>query len=612
VLGQVRAGPPPAPGRVKAGVPRALAAVCLRAIACSPADRYASAGDLARDVSRWLADEPVSAYREPLEARLARWGRRNRTMVASVVAALLIAVAGLSVGLVLLGREQAHTATERDRKERALREAEKNEREARSASRRAEGNERKAVTARRRTRRALDRFSSQAISTLLKQQARLLPEHRDMLRQTLADYAEFAESPRTDETSRAEVAGAHVRMAVIREALGEHAEAARALARARDLYRRLVADAPGSVRHRVELANAWNTTGAFHHKQGRMDDARKAFREAVRLERDLPAGAPLTDEDESVFHRARTNLGNLYVETGRLKDAAAVFRAALDRCTRRLARSKSPSRQGRSDLAFTLSALGGLLERDRPREAEPLLNRAADLLRGLLKDFPNHPECTERLSGVNMTLATLRASTGWPDKAERTFRAVVAEHRKLVERFPAVPGHRFDLALALHNLGTFLQESVRLREAKQPHREALSLRERLVVDFPGVPDYRYDLALSCNNLGNLLSDVGQFAEVEKLLRRGLGLNRKLAADHPSVPRYRKMEATSTLNLAAQLFFRIGKPAEAEPHFRRGIRLARALLKDRPTDPERRRLLAMGQMNFSTLLLAGGNDEEPAP
>jgi tetratricopeptide (TPR) repeat protein len=611
VLAQVRSGPPPPPQRINAAAPDALAAVCVKAMARRPVDRYASADDLARDVSRWLADEPVSAYREPPSARLARWGRRNRTMVASILAALLIAVAGLSVGLVLLGREQAHTAAERDSKERALLEAEENEQKARTAGRLAEHNERKAVTARRRARRALDRFSSQVVSTLLAQQTHLSPEHRKMLRDVLADYAEFAEAPDTDETARAEVADAHVRMALIRRALGEHAEAARAITRARQLYRLLIADVPGSLRYRIDLANALNNTGVIHHKEARMKEAAEAFQEAVRIERDLPAGARLTDEDESVFHLGRTNLGNLYVETGRFKDAEAVFRAALERCTRRLARRKVPSRQDRSDLAFVLSSLGGLLDHDRPQQAEPLLKRAGDLLRGLLKDFPNHLEFTVRLSAINVKLAMLRARTGRADEAERTFRAVAAEYRKLVERFPATPGHRSELALALHNLGRFLQEVGRLGDAEQPYREALALRQRLVADSPGVPDYQYGLAMSCNNLGNLLCDVGQFAEAVKLLRRGLEHNRKLAVDHPGVPRYRQMEATSTLNLAVNLFFRIGKAAEAEPHFRRGIRLARVLVKDSPTDPERRRLLAVGQLNFSSVLLAGGNHEEAA-
>ena len=58
-------------------------------MALRPEDRYASPRALADDVEHWLADEPVSAYREPLAARLARWARRHRTAVAGAAALLV-------------------------------------------------------------------------------------------------------------------------------------------------------------------------------------------------------------------------------------------------------------------------------------------------------------------------------------------------------------------------------------------------------------------------------------------------------------------------------------------------------------------------------------------
>ena len=40
-------------------------------MALQPEDRYLTARALAGDLEAWLADEPVSAYREPWTARLA-------------------------------------------------------------------------------------------------------------------------------------------------------------------------------------------------------------------------------------------------------------------------------------------------------------------------------------------------------------------------------------------------------------------------------------------------------------------------------------------------------------------------------------------------------------
>src|SRR5262249_1614979 len=66
----------PSPRSVNPAVPRALEAVCLKAIALNPEDRYGSPRALAEDVERWMADEPVTAWREPL-ARRPRGGQRG-------------------------------------------------------------------------------------------------------------------------------------------------------------------------------------------------------------------------------------------------------------------------------------------------------------------------------------------------------------------------------------------------------------------------------------------------------------------------------------------------------------------------------------------------------
>jgi tetratricopeptide (TPR) repeat protein len=85
----------PAPREVKPSVPQALEAICLKAMANRPEDRYATALVLAADVNRWLADEPVSAYAEPLAVRTRRWVRRHPRLVAGGTAAAGVEAAAL-------------------------------------------------------------------------------------------------------------------------------------------------------------------------------------------------------------------------------------------------------------------------------------------------------------------------------------------------------------------------------------------------------------------------------------------------------------------------------------------------------------------------------------
>jgi serine/threonine-protein kinase len=92
VLHKIQKADFPRPRQVKRNVPPALEAVCLKAMALRPEDRYPSARALADDIEHWLADEPVTAYREPWRVRSGRWVRRHKPAVAAAAAALVVAV----------------------------------------------------------------------------------------------------------------------------------------------------------------------------------------------------------------------------------------------------------------------------------------------------------------------------------------------------------------------------------------------------------------------------------------------------------------------------------------------------------------------------------------
>jgi tetratricopeptide (TPR) repeat protein/tRNA A-37 threonylcarbamoyl transferase component Bud32 len=101
-----RTVPPVPPRQLNPEVPRELNAICLRALAHRKQDRYASAGELATEVQRFLAGEPVAACPESLPARAWRWGKRHqRALRRSAAAVLLMGLAALSLVLWLNHRE---------------------------------------------------------------------------------------------------------------------------------------------------------------------------------------------------------------------------------------------------------------------------------------------------------------------------------------------------------------------------------------------------------------------------------------------------------------------------------------------------------------------------
>jgi WD40 repeat protein/serine/threonine protein kinase len=102
VLIAVMEQPPVPPRQQVSTVPAALEAICQKALAKEPAQRYASAADLAAEVQRFLGDEPVQAYPEPWTMRAHRWLDRHRMAVSTATAALLVATVGLAIGAALL------------------------------------------------------------------------------------------------------------------------------------------------------------------------------------------------------------------------------------------------------------------------------------------------------------------------------------------------------------------------------------------------------------------------------------------------------------------------------------------------------------------------------
>ncbi len=100
VITNATTGNYPAPRNIDAAIPKALEAICRRAMEVDPADRYASASMLRSDVENWLDDTPVAAYSEPWLGRLQRKIRKNPVIAswtAAVVLMTLLATAGYGI-----------------------------------------------------------------------------------------------------------------------------------------------------------------------------------------------------------------------------------------------------------------------------------------------------------------------------------------------------------------------------------------------------------------------------------------------------------------------------------------------------------------------------------
>jgi WD40 repeat protein/serine/threonine protein kinase len=103
LLRQIAFEEPRRPRQLNRAIPVELETIVRKALEKNPAERYATAKDMADDLERFLEDQPIRARPPSLLLRLRKWARRHRPVVASALAATLtvlaIAIAALAISL---------------------------------------------------------------------------------------------------------------------------------------------------------------------------------------------------------------------------------------------------------------------------------------------------------------------------------------------------------------------------------------------------------------------------------------------------------------------------------------------------------------------------------
>ena len=126
--------------QINRAIPVELETIVLKAVRKAPAERYASAADLAEDLRRFLDHRPILARPPTTIDRLRKWSRRHPSVVVGGVAVLAVCLVAASIGnwrsavaRASIAEEQRKTAEALTREEQRANEAEELFRQARQA-----------------------------------------------------------------------------------------------------------------------------------------------------------------------------------------------------------------------------------------------------------------------------------------------------------------------------------------------------------------------------------------------------------------------------------------------------------------------------------------------
>jgi WD40 repeat protein len=121
LLRQIAFEEPVAPRRLARDVPAELETIVLKALERNPADRYATAQELADDLGRFVKDEPIRAQRPSVAQRARKWARRHRAIVTSAAVVFALGLVLLAASTVLIASAYQAEASEREKAQEAER-----------------------------------------------------------------------------------------------------------------------------------------------------------------------------------------------------------------------------------------------------------------------------------------------------------------------------------------------------------------------------------------------------------------------------------------------------------------------------------------------------------
>ena len=436
-----------------------------------PQDRYATAKQLANDMEAWLADEQVSAFREPLLARSRRWMRRHPAVVSATAASILLTVVGLggfSSVLASKNEQLAESNTQLsnslDREETARRLAEDNERRALAGEALARTNQQRAIAgenlaksnAAEAARNALEatrqRDAAEASQQLAEQNAESARKQSQLALDTLNQVIFDVQRSLTNLPG-----GGTVRRAILSSVLEQLEQVSTQYVAQSAVDRNTMAALMELGDVILSVGNVWHVSS----EPGNADDpaetvpratsalatVRRLYERARAIAQQLAAARPTDTQAQRDLSVSLSNLGDLALTQGDLGEARRLFGESFD-ISQRLAESDTDNAAWQRGLSVSLEKLGDLaLTQGDLGEARRLFGESLDIRQRLAESDPDNAAWQRDLMVSHYKLGGLHQTAQEFDRAIEQYRLGVAVLERLIEQKKLVEASRRELAI---------------------------------------------------------------------------------------------------------------------------------------------------------------------
>jgi tetratricopeptide (TPR) repeat protein len=270
LLRQIAFEEPTAPRRLHNAIPAELEIIVLKAMDKEPAERYATAKEMAEDLRFFLQDKPIHAKRPSLAKRILKYLRRHRTTAWAAGVGLMIALLTLSISSFLLWQEKERVKLAFADKDTQTRLAEEQTAVAEKQRRRAEANFGEVLNGMTMMLEHLDENKwSQPVT--IEQVRKELEHHMEGF------FQSFLVENKDEKLARLEIGWGYQHLGVYYLRCGDHARAEQHFRTALAFHEALAADYPDDPAGVWMYAQSLDRLGYVLHVAGRTEEARRYF-----------------------------------------------------------------------------------------------------------------------------------------------------------------------------------------------------------------------------------------------------------------------------------------------------------------------------------------------
>jgi serine/threonine protein kinase len=558
VLAAVRKGEFPAPRKIDSSIDKALEAICLKAMALRPEDRYGTPRALADDIELWLADAPVAAYPERLTERIGRWLRQHRTWTFAAAAGLI----GISLAATV-----AATLIEggRRREESARKEAQNNFIMAQTA--------------------VEDYLTSVSQNTLLKYQnsVDIRSLRQELLKTALTYYQRFVSQRNNDPNLRRQLASAYFRVGEITLEIDSRAEAIDAFHKAQTIWESLAAADPANHEFPGRVADCLLAIGLQQSALGDLQGALDSYQAARAILEPLEAQHldPANDQARLADCYSDISAAQAKLETGDqgleiIQKARVIQQEVVERYP--------GEPRYRQKLAEIINVLGYVYtKRLEPVAAIRSFEQAQEICQGLLDQASAGPKPVKLLDMLALThynICTAHMQTEQYEKALAALEKSIAYRARLVAAHPSVTKFQENIGEAYEVIADIQHRAHRDDEAFASMRMAAAILEKVVQAHPDEARLHRSLGRSLNGLGWLHDERRQNRQALPAFERAVKEQERAIALSPDDSEFKALRINHLDNLGEQ-YIDLGQVERGLPYYREAIQMRRQLLREHP-------------------------------